>query len=409
LKVKKKASLKSSVVTETSMKSGGEPKMAKFMKKFTALVILVIFVLSVVPMAFAEENTQTTETILSETEEITQTDGTALTNGSSYETIPSATEKDIRDTRDTINTIKEEIKEESKTSPFKVPTEKVKPKFLVKKATEKLLQAKNKYLLAKEKHTQAKEKFLEHKIILTKLKKQAETCQGQEKPETCKESKLELKLGVRNHLIKTSVLIINSLEKLRSQIESSHVLTEEEKEITLNSIIRQQELLKIKIGKIEALTEESTNAEIKTQIKELKEFWINAKKVQRMILVELINSKLKHLVEKHSEYINSMQMRIDDLAEQGVDASELEDILAVFKVEVINLKDDYEKSENVWERLKNAEDYKTAHTKVRESHAKVREDLKETRVLVRKFMEVYKGLKPSVETAVETANEQTET
>ena len=257
--------------------------------------------------------------------------------------------------------------------------------------------------LLKTKHLEAKEKFQEQKQNVLRIRDRVKACQ--EDSEECQKNKKDLKVGVKNHLVKTSDLILRSLEKLVDQIENAKNLTDEEKEEALAKVTSMEEELTAKKTELEALGGDVTAEEIRAGIKELKELWNRIRKEQRWIVTQLINNKMGNVVDKHDQFYNAMEMRISSLEEKGVSEADLADVKRIadkFKEAVENLKADQEEAEAAWADAKSDPE---ALELAKEKQKVVREDMKETKDLLREFVKAFNEAKPKKEDLGEETEE----
>lgn len=337
--------------------------MTKLIQKLFALAVLALFIVSVLPAALAEEVTDAEETDSAEVDD-TEAD------------VTTTEEADSTDGTEDVATT---------TKPAK-RVKAVRAKEKVNQIKERVDVAKENFLKARERYTSAKEKFTDQKHNLISLKDKVKVCDKE--TGDCTQKKLELRKGVRVHLEKTIALIESSLERLIEKVENSKVLTDEEKEEALVSLVDIEETITAEKEKVEALAEEATAAELREAIKNLKKAWIEGRKIQKSIIATLTNAKLENLFEKlETEFVDGMEMRITDLEEQGVDVSELEVLLAEYKTEVAELENSLEKAKE--KRLE--EDLEAW----REANVEVRQNLKDAKEALRDFMKKYKELKPT--------------
>lgn len=252
-------------------------------------------------------------------------------------------------------------------------------------AKERVKKARESYSVVKKKYVDARNTYDNNKIKLIQLREKAKNCD-----EDCLAKKTELKKGVLNHLIKTNELIERSLEKLISRLENTP-LDDTEK----SQAIEQLEALEAKVTeqreKVQALTSgDATNDEVREAISDLKQTWKDVRMTQRRIIASLTSSKLDNLVEKHHEYDNGMTLRINQLKEKGVDVARLEGLQRQFQSHLKKLSVDHEAVQSLWQQAKDGQD------KLEEWHKaqqKVREDIRESKLLLRKFLAVYQELK----------------
>mgnify|MGYP006412917595 FL=1 len=319
------------------------------MKKIMALCVLMIFVVSVVPMAFAD-------------------------NGGTRERAGA------------------DVSEDTERPELFGQGIAVNAKQKMEKVRERLGNANKGYLAAKEKYADTKKRFTEHKEELLQVRDRARLCEDES--EECKEIKGNLKVGVKNHLVKTSDLILRSLDKLIERVSESTQLTDEEKESTLEKITLLEEDLTVLKDDVNAMEEDASAEELRDAIKELKSSWQEIRKEQRMVIAALSKSKWDNLVEKHGEYHNGMEMRIADLNEQGVDTGKLDNLASEFAERVVTLEEDHARAKDVWVQVKTGEQDIVEWKRTQDI---LKNDLKNTRELLRMFMDEYKSLRTTGE------------
>ena len=317
-------------VCENNMKFVRGIKMAK---KMFGILVLAIFILSIVPMALAEQG-----------------DG----NGKG---VMEATKVKLDATKAKLDVTRE------------------------------------RYMAAKEKYESAKYKYQEHKENLLQVREKVKSCKEDGE---CEEVKKNLKVGVKNHLEKTGDVILRSLDRLKSQVEESKVISEEEKEEALANLAEKEEELTALIDEIKEMSEDATAEELREAIRKLKDLWNDIKREQKWIVTQLINNRLSNVVDKHEEYYNAMEMRYSALEEKGASAEDLAELKAIiekFREEVAELNDEQEEATEAWKKAKSSTE---ALEKAKSEQQDVREQMRVTKGVLReftaKFREIYQGL-----------------
>ena len=354
--------------------------MTSFKQKLSAFLELSLFILSVLPAGLADEG-QSVVDVEVDAEVKTESKTEVETEENDSETEEEVEVK----TEEKDGEVKEETRVKTKTRDGLKTVTKVKRELKVDlhKARERLEESKERFHEAREKQHEQREKVLE-------LHKKVRRCNSE--TEDCAALKLELRVGVKNHLQKSVQVVERSLEKLTKTVEKMEDLSEEEKENALVLIADLGSELDAQKAKIDSFTNETTQEEIRAAIKDLKELNQKVHKLQRRLVGLLVNAKLHVLVEKQAELHAGMQARIDALAETGADTSELEVILAEFDAKVEELKQDYETAKQKWMEAKTAEDFDQFNRELRAAQHEVREDLKEIKKILRKFLAEYKEL-----------------
>ena len=358
--------------------------------------MLSLFILSVLPAGLADEG-QSVVDVEVDAEVKTESKTEVETEENDSETEEEVEVK----TEEKDGEVKEETRVKTKTRDGLKTVTKVKRELKVDlhKARERLEESKERFHEAREKQHEQREKVLE-------LHKKVRRCNSE--TEDCAALKLELRVGVKNHLQKSVQVVERSLEKLTKTVEKMEDLSEEEKENALVLIADLGSELDAQKAKIDSFTNETTQEEIRAAIKDLKELNQKVHKLQRRLVGLLVNAKLHVLVEKQAELHAGMQARIDALAETGADTSELEVILAEFDAKVEELKQDYETAKQKWMAAKNAEDFDRFNRELRAAQHEVRKDLQDLKHILRKFVAEYKELTKGSEEA-EDESEENET
>ena len=258
------------------------------------------------------------------------------------------------------------------------------------------------YRRFKEKHREAREDFEEHRQELQERKRMAKECA--EESDECHQKKDELKRGVKQHLVKTIEVIDRSLEKLTNRVEDSEALSAAEQAQALSAIAALEVQLTTQKQQVEALltAEGTTNAQLRTAIQDLKHLWQDVRKEQRWIVAQLIRSKLDKVVEKHADYETTMQAKIAELQSAGKDTTALQAIYDRYVSEVEELNHLQAEAELKWSATAGDSEQLRAWKQAQEA---VREQVKETKQVLREFMSAYRQLKAMVSAEAEVVVE----
>lgn len=337
--------------------------MTKIWKRMAVFAVLALFIMSIVPAAFAERG---------DTSEASNKSGKKL-NTEQLRMKKDAAVEHVQEIRENIKDKKEMLKE-------------VKETFKEKK----------------ELYQEAKQAFQEKKEQLSELKDKARC---KEESVDCNSKKKDLRKGVRDHLVKMVELIDSSLAKLQDLVTSSKVLTEEERQEALDKIAVLEEKLTAKKKELEALADTMTNEELRTQIRELKDLWHQVRKEQRWIVTQLINSKLDNLVDIYANYGERAEAQIAKLKEQGADVTSLQELLVKYNTKMEELKLAQTDARIAWMDAKSNPE---ALDKAKELQKLFREKAKETKTVLRELLRQIKEVQQQVlsEERDETENAQ---
>jgi len=365
--------------------------MTSLKQKLSAILVLSLFLLSVLPVGLADEGKSGVDVEVEADLDSDTADVEVRTE--------SKTEVETEDNDSEVKE-KEEVKIKQRDGSFKtvkiVKREVKEVKRDLHNARERLEDAKERYQEAKEEQHQQREKVLD-------LDKVAKRCDSEKRD--CATLKKELREGVKNHLLKSAQVVERSLEKLTKTVEKMEDLSDEDKENALSLIADLNAELEAQKAKINAFTSETSQEEIRAAIKDLKELNQKVHKMQRRLVGLLVNAKLHILVEKQAELHAGMQARIDALAETGADVSELTAILAKFDAKTAELEQDYLAAQQKWMEAKDAGDFDQFNRNVREAQHEVREDLQDLKKILRDFLHEHKDIKQDSEEETEDESE----
>lgn len=363
--------------------------MKKFIQITGAILVLVLFLLSIVPAVFAYSDSSdiSVEEKNDDNKEDNPVDKALKKVSEVSERVQNGFEK-AENNFNKAETARERLLEAREKS-----------EKGLERAKEQLKQVREDYSKLKDKYEDAKQLQKEHKKKLNKLKDDSKTCNP--KVDDCKRKKDALKLGVKNHLLKTVYVVERALEKLTNRIEEIRGLSDEDKDSSLVLIADLEKELAEVQAKINSFTNETSQEEIKGVIKELKEIAKKAQTLQRRVVSLLINAKLGQLVDKHEEYRNGMQARIDTLTAEGKDVSSLEALLAEFDAKVEEMKKNYAIAQNKWQNQDTAGDFDEFVRDMRNAQHKVQKDIVETKKILKDFIHDFRDLKKDLEDEAE--------
>ncbi len=254
----------------------------------------------------------------------------------------------------------------------------------------------------KERYLEARQAYLDKKERLSELRRYAR-CTNES--EDCQMKKLDLKKGVKDHLLKTADLIDKSLEKLQERVTESKVLSEEEKQEALARLTDLEKQLDQKRAEIAALPDTMTNEELRIHIRELKDLWHKVRKEQRWVITQLINNKQDNLVGIYVRFGDRAEAQIQKLEQQGADVVHLEELLIKYRGSVEALKVAHGEAKAAWLNAKSSPE---ALEKARELQEAFREKAKETKASLRNLLQELKEVRRNLagEETAENASEE---
>ena len=368
-------------------------------QKWLAGFMIAMLMMSMLPMALADEENREGETTADVDVEVgTGTDvhakgrvqmeeRTEATESNGSTDIRENRKNKVEEKRDHLREVRQETRQQIADSREEHRDE-VKARTEMRKArlAEIKINAREHYENVKEKLGIDRKDYDQERQELRSKEKAANSC-GDD-TEQCKSKKKDLKHGVQQHLLKTIELIDLSLEKLMNRVTVSN-LTEEEKQDALGQIATLEEKLAAEQSNVEALAENATSEELRTAIKSLKHTWQDVRTQQRRIVASLLRAKMNHLEEKYTSFSTVMQSKIDQLTSLHIDASALVELKVKYEAQLEVVKVAQAAANQAWIEAKeagNVEGFRTAHEKARQ-------EMKKAQELLREFMASYRNLK----------------
>ena len=386
--------------------------MKQLWRTMAAVAVLAMFVLSVMPAVLAKsgsgemgelpqvEMEQKMKEAM-EDEESSESAGPSLP-GVLPEGLNRAEEETEEETQENTAGKMDKMKEKMDKEIEKAGEKQEKAAEKLARLQEKLAENKERFLQEKLKYEEKRKEFLEGKEDLFRLREGAKC---QEESEECQQKKLELKRGMKNHLINTLVLIGQSLFKLQAKVEASNVLSEEEKQSALARIEELEQRLVAKKKEVLALGDDVSGAELKRQIKDLKKLWQEVRKEQRRILSDLISQRQEKVVDVYGRFVEKMEERITDLAEKGAEEgiaagqlNELRALLEAYKSKVEAVNSAQEEAREAWSRARE-EGTPEAMKAAREKQEQFKAATKEAKAALRALLVKYREVRAPVDVA----------
>ena len=306
------------------------------------------------------------------------------------ELVQKLEEKDIgrleklREKREEVASKLEELKKKEHFVQFKLDGSKAR---LV--ANEKMENAEKKFEEARERFEEAREKQQdEYKAFVEARAKWKAECKSEESEE-CRALDAKLKENVNNYLLQTLNSIIHELEKVRSRIEGSDTLTEEEAAKMLADVdakLAQAEALKVKIGS------ELTKEELQAVIGEVRELWDEVKHDLKMHAGRVVNARMGGILVQSEKMSVKLTKVLERMAEQGTDTTTVESLVDQFNAHLEASKAAYVEAQVLFKasvELKSEE----KGTKVKEAQARMNAAQDALREAHEVLQEIHKVLK----------------
>ncbi len=380
--------------------------MAQWIQRMVSAILLMVFVASIIPLALAERGSEreeqrelriVVENAASAEAEENSTERFQENIKNARAVLEQERKEAMRDVREERKELKEDFREAREEARAAGEKFSARGKNAVIDVKERMDNLREKYIDLKVEYKQKRQEYQDHRRDLKQKHKDAKECEKDSIE--CREKKQELQRGVKQHLLNTMELIDRSLKKLTNQVEASEKLTEEEKQATIQRIAG----LEVKVTgtreRVEAMSANSTNADLRVAIRDLKNVWQEIRAEQRKIVASLISLKQEVIVEKHEESEAGMQTKIDELRAQGTDVIILINVHQRFAAEVTKLKEMVAIAREKWQEAKEGQESLEAW---KSAEKDVQAQMKKTKAVMREFITEYKRLTGETELEAET-------
>ena len=344
------------------------------MKKITAILVLCLFLISLVPtMAFADEagevSTETTESadvdVSSETSAETDTSG------------EKERVKGISDFGKNAKEVTRQLKEGEGSR-----------KELAKTVTTEL---RGKFKEAKERFLANKQEFKDSKNKLQECKKGS---LEKRRSEECKAAKKQFKKDVKPYLTKASESMTALLEETNEKLEASELENKEELISENNEAIESLEAVQTDVN---ALPEESTDQEVKDAAETFKKKWNEARRAQKASTGFLLSTRVGGVLNRADKLETKMDKVLERLVKASLDTSAAQTQIDSFNEHLKLARESHAKAMEKFNDAKASEDFEDA---VKEGHAllkEARQHLKDAHTALKEAVRVVKGTSQGAE------------
>ena len=195
------------------------------------------------------------------------------------------------------------------------------------------------YLNAKARVDEAKAKHLTLKADLAAKLAERKVCK---EADDCEEKDKELKIKARDMTSNAADQTIKMLEKVLANVESSEYITEENTIVYKGWLNQEIEDINDVKAKIAALNENSTKEEVNAAMKEMKNAIADAKLVIKSVNARLVNSRMGGVIIK-SKYLEVKLNRImERMTENGKDTTAIQPLVDQFKAKLDTAKAEFQ-------------------------------------------------------------------
>lgn len=358
------------------------------MKRFNVLFVLAIFILSMVPAAFAEEGNDNALGGEGGQEAGTQDDSADVEVDASAENAQiTATGSD---------TESGEMMQETARNLLKM------------RASGEIGEAKSAFVEAKDRYKELKDSYLDERATFIAAKKAFVDCKSANETD-CNSETGGINTATRHFLINAADLILGELERVKEKVSASEQLSDEEKADILADIEERIDEVTSAKATVESMDTDTPRENLNEAGKTIREAWKTAKIAMKKHLGALANARLGNIIQRSEQLVEKLQGVSDKLAEKGNDVSTLNVKIDAFNAKIDEADAAYEEAKSIYAEAKGDENFDSA---VKEAHAKITEaskSLKEARTMLRDAVKEIKALnKGSLDTEdADTTSDET--
>jgi chromosome segregation ATPase len=309
------------------------------MKKLFALFVMAIFLISLVPAAFAISDT-------------------AGGQGNGQGQVVQAQTDTTAQTRDAVQARQakaEQVKERIKNVREKYQEARERYKQNKEQVRERLANAKEKRAEAKARHEEARQKIQERKEKL-------QACKDSE-TEDCKKTRRETKMHTKGYLSNVAEHVLGLIAKTKERVEASDMPEDQKTELIAKLDEKAEEIA----GAAEAvaeLGEDSTREDYQEAVKLIREAWKDTKEDIKKGAGKVAANKIRALNTRMEQLQTKLRNTVQRLENAGADTIPVKAQLAEFETKLALSKTAEQEAQNKYQ----AGDIQGAVEKTKEAH-----------------------------------------
>ncbi|MEW6063150.1 MAG: hypothetical protein AB1571_02155 [Nanoarchaeota archaeon] len=274
---------------------------------------------------------------------------------------------------------------------------------------ERIKIARQSYIEIRQNYIGARQKFLDQRRIFITSKEKLVNCRG-DFSERCKSVRADIRSNAKPFLLNSADMVLKLLDNLEARISNSN-MTDEEKSNLLADIDAKIKEVEDAKAKIEGLTKNSTNEEIKEAANVIRTAWIDTRKDVKRVTGHFINFRIGEIIVRAER----LEVRFDKVVEKakadGKDTAQLESLISQFKEKIEEAKEKYNLAKGKYIEAKTAGDVdaviREANQYLKDAHSKLKEAQSILKSIVQEIRK--QGQEKTLEetTATEPAQQET--
>ena len=254
-------------------------------------------------------------------------------------------------------------------------------KAKVDEAERAFKEAKDKFNAENDKQKADRKKFVD---VRTEWK---EKCASDTDAEGCAELEARLRTHLKDYLVHTLGSITGKLEELKTSIQSSETLSEEEAKAALADVEAQLKVAAELSAKVEALNAESTQKDIDGLVKDVRELWNDAKHPLKLHGVKVVNSRMGGVLVRSERMNLKLAHVLERMTEKGVDTTAVDGLVAQYNQKLTDAETSYKASQDLLKEAARLSGEKRVE-KVQQAHA----ELKKAQVSLKEAHDVLRDI-----------------
>ena len=222
-------------------------------------------------------------------------------------------------------------------------------------APDRIENARGKLKQAEETFTRTLKEHKESREKAAKLKDVLKECENSDTDE-CRQKLVSHKEDTKTFLLNAADAVIAQLEKIKARVQSSEDLSEEEANELLSRIDAQIAEVREARASVEALTSESSREDIKEAAQKIRVAWGNIKHDVEKGAEKLINARIGGIIVRSKHLETKLNRILERMAEEGRDTSSVESLVDEFNVALDEAKQYYDQSLEKYKTFKDGKD-----------------------------------------------------
>lgn len=273
-------------------------------------------------------------------------------------------------------------------------------------AEQKMENAHAKFNEAEDKFMKVLSEHKEAKEKAAKLKDVLKECETSD-TEECKQKLKDHKDEAKRFLLNAADAIIAQLEKIKARVQASEDLSDEEVNELLSRLDAQISEVRDARATIENLTPESSRADIKEAAKKIRVAWGKIKQDVKRDVEHLIDSRIGGIVVRSKHLETKLDRILAKMAEEGRDTSAVESLVADFNAALDEAKQHYEGALAKYKEFKDNKDENTLK-QAQDLRKQAHESLKKAHETLKQIFKTLKAQGKERELEADDENEDNE-